>query len=404
ISISSESVIHFKANITPPAAPRCRHRTQSSFVCERLRANCRAEINSPPSYRLVVNFSIIVFSSVQTMPKRSRKRSRSSSPSTVGEKFLKIVKRLEKRLDKMEEKRPRRWHHGSSSGTSNSEDGSDSHSYDRRSYSGSEADGGSDIGEKEALGHEVELPETKGPSIQQDVADRWKTVIKKGLEDEKRRDIMKKYPPPENAHNFGAPKLNAVVKQAIVDSVAKRDSRLSCQQAQVGSGLSAIAIVISDLLKTEGGNTELIEKLSDAGRLLSDVPHTLSVSRKELAILNLNKEWKETLIDSPVDEWLFGEDLEERLKAAKSLQFSSKQLKIVKAPQPKKTISKNTLNYRIPSSYQRGAKLGGRYRQDPSNHNPSNPGSSKQYNSRYNRQGEYPRLGQYKNAKKYRKY
>ncbi|CAH1973240.1 unnamed protein product, partial [Acanthoscelides obtectus] len=308
ISISSESVIHFKANITPPAAPRCRHRTQSSFVCERLRANCRAEINSPPSYRLVVNFSIIVFSSVQTMPKRSRKRSRSSSPSTVGEKFLKIVKRLEKRLDKMEEKRPRRWHHGSSSGTSNSEDGSDSHSYDRRSYSGSEADGGSDIGEKE------------------------------------------------------------------------------------------------DLLKTEGGNTELIEKLSDAGRLLSDVPHTLSVSRKELAILNLNKEWKETLIDSPVDEWLFGEDLEERLKAAKSLQFSSKQLKIVKAPQPKKTISKNTLNYRIPSSYQRGAKLGGRYRQDPSNHNPSNPGSSKQYNSRYNRQGEYPRLGQYKNAKKYRKY
>ncbi|CAH1956886.1 unnamed protein product [Acanthoscelides obtectus] len=255
-----------------------------------------------------------------------------------------------------------------------------------------------------ALGDEVELPQTTGPSIQQDVADRWKTVINKELEDEKRRDIMKKYPPPENAHNFGAPKLNAVVKQAVVDSVAKRDSRLSCQQAQVGSGLSAIAIVISDLLKTEGGNTELIEKLSDAGRLLSDVHHTLSVSRKELAILNLNKEWKETLIDSPVDEWLFGEDLEERLKAAKSLQFSSKQLKIVKAPQPKKTISKNTLNYRSPSSYQRGAKLGGRYRQDPSNQNPSNPGSSKQYNSRYNRQGEYPRLGQYKNAKKYRKY
>ncbi|CAH1969169.1 unnamed protein product [Acanthoscelides obtectus] len=73
---------------------------------------------------------------------------------------------------------------------------------------------------------------------------------------------------------------------------------------------------------------EFFEKLSDAGRLLSDVHHTLSVSRKELAILNLNKEWKETLIDSPVDEWLFGEDLEERLKAAKSLQFSSKQLKI----------------------------------------------------------------------------
>ncbi|CAH2012663.1 unnamed protein product [Acanthoscelides obtectus] len=88
------------------------------------------------------------------MPKRSRKRSRSSSPSTVGEKFLKIVKRLEKRLDKMEEKRPRQWHHGSSSGTSNSEDGSDSHSYDRRSYSGSEADGGSDIGEKEDVTNE----------------------------------------------------------------------------------------------------------------------------------------------------------------------------------------------------------------------------------------------------------
>lgn len=107
-----------------------------------------------------------------------------------------------------------------------------------------------------------------------------------------------------------------------------------------------------------------MQRLSDAGRLLSDIHHSETVSRRELVTMNLNKDWKDTLSESPMDEWLFGTDLEERLKTAKSLQATSKQLKPTRTPLKKANFTK-PLNSRSPSKYQQGAKQDGRYRRTP---------------------------------------
>ncbi|KAJ8910974.1 hypothetical protein NQ315_003667 [Exocentrus adspersus] len=172
------------------------------------------------------------------------------------------------------------------------------------------------------LGDEVENTQKYGPPLQQDVAD----------SSDKREKLLEKYPPPENGNILGALKLNSVIKQVITGSVLKRDTRLAALKGQIGSCLSALGMVISDLLKDAGGggNTLHRERLSDAGRLLVDIHRSEAVSRRELVAMNLNKEWKETLADSPIHGWLFGEDLEERLRAAKALQASSRQLKMQK--------------------------------------------------------------------------
>lgn len=55
---------------------------------------------------------------------------------------------------------------------------------------------------------------------------------------------------------------------------------------------------------------QYIAPLSYASRLLADVHHAETISRRELAAYNLNKGLKSTLSDAPLDEWLFGADLE----------------------------------------------------------------------------------------------
>nr|CAH7717095.1 unnamed protein product [Callosobruchus chinensis] len=169
---------------------------------------------------------------------------------------------------------------------------------------------------------------------------------------------------PDNSRYFEAPKLNAIVRQAINDSVVKRDERLTYKQTQIGVALSAIGSVISELLEKQeagGDNKSIIERLSDAGRLLSDLHHSESTTRRDLASLNLNKEWRDTLSQSISDEWLFGEDLEERIKQAKTIQQSSDQLKSTKRAPRKVPNARSSLNPKSPLKKFRGTSQSGRY-------------------------------------------
>lgn len=71
----------------------------------------------------------------------------------------------------------------------------------------------------------------------------------------------------------------------------------------------------------------LLENLSDAARLLADIQHDDSLMRRNMILSNLNTSLKDTLNCSPVDEWLFGKDLDEQLKLAKVLERASKDLR-----------------------------------------------------------------------------
>ncbi|XP_050505216.1 uncharacterized protein LOC126883607 [Diabrotica virgifera virgifera] len=194
------------------------------------------------------------------------------------------------------------------------------------------------------LGDECETPILFAPSLHNDIASRWNVILRKGLDLDKRKEVIAKYAPPENCKNVLPPNLNLHVKGALTDSNERRDARLSSLQSQVGAGIAAIGKVLSSLYeKGEERDKENIQALSDAGRILADVHYQETISRRDLVLLNINKDLRDTLSESPPDEWLFGGNLEEAIKAKKTIDISSQQLRSKKGVR-KPLIKNQSLN------------------------------------------------------------
>ncbi|KAI8440989.1 hypothetical protein MSG28_009266 [Choristoneura fumiferana] len=130
-----------------------------------------------------------------------------------------------------------------------------------------------------------------GPDLLPQICSRWQGIIKKGLEKAEKVNIVKKYLPPANFKLVDAPKLNPEAQAAA-------------------------------------GNEDIMTLLSDSGRLLCDYHHAESSTRKQFLLTGLeNKTAREALKDTEVDQWLFGENLADKLKASKAIERSSKDLR-----------------------------------------------------------------------------
>ena len=149
---------------------------------------------------------------------------------------------------------------------------------------------------------------------------------------------MEKYPSPENCGFIAVPKLNAEITAAVQESAIKRDQRIVEKQERVTACLGAVGKAISITLKLDiPEKLELLEKLSDGGRLLASIHRDESLARKSIIMSNLNISMKTTLSNTSVDEWLFGDNLEEKIKLAKNLEKTTQALK-----PPKKFLQSNT--------------------------------------------------------------
>ncbi|XP_050310840.1 uncharacterized protein LOC126746578 [Anthonomus grandis grandis] len=146
------------------------------------------------------------------------------------------------------------------------------------------------------LGEDDNTEKSFSDPIQPELASRWIKILHSGLSEEAKKELVKKYLPPENCSELNPPKMNIEVIKAVPENTIRRDTRLSNLQGQVGAATSAVAWLITDMLKQgEGVNIKYVECLNDIGRLLSDVHYSESVSRRELLALNINKDLKDTL-------------------------------------------------------------------------------------------------------------
>lgn len=69
-----------------------------------------------------------------------------------------------------------------------------------------------------------------------------------------------------------------------------------------------------------------MERLADAGRILSDLYHDMSKTKKSFIVPGLNPIVKNIVDESSVDTLLIGEKFADNLKAAKAMEKSSKDL------------------------------------------------------------------------------
>lgn len=100
----------------------------------------------------------------------------------------------------------------------------------------------------------------------------------------------------------------------------------------MGTGIAALGMGIHNIL-SDSENLPLAYKevllpcLSDAGRLLTNLFHDLSMARRSFIYPYMNKNTKELLEKCPPSNFLFGPDLSEKVKLAKTLQNASRDLK-----------------------------------------------------------------------------
>lgn len=205
----------------------------------------------------------------------------------------------------------------------------------------------------EILGKHLAINKPVGPPVCDELVSRWSEILKVGLPKEDKAALLLKYGPPINCSILNPPKLNPEIKASLTDPIINRDTRIFAKQEKVTACIAAMGTVLSKLLCGETvERLSLIEVLVDTEKLLIDVQREESLTRKALVLSNVNVSIKDTLNSTSIDEWLFGNQLDEKLKTAKTLEHSSKQIKVAN----KGSTSHASKNFKSPFQHQQKFK------------------------------------------------
>lgn len=204
----------------------------------------------------------------------------------------------------------------------------------------------------EAIGKRVAEERILAPAIPKSIAIRLEDILKKGLPKEEKEKLIKEHTPPSNCVLMDPPKLNEEIKVSVGETSKKRDERIVEKQKKITASLSLMGSAIVDIINNNKKESEdpklsptqiaLIKKISEAARLLADLQRDETLTRRSLILTAINNSQKEILKSSTADDWLFGQKLNEALKAVKTIERSGKDLKI----KPKE--SKKSKNVKIP--------------------------------------------------------
>ncbi|XP_047022714.1 uncharacterized protein LOC124632772 [Helicoverpa zea] len=184
------------------------------------------------------------------------------------------------------------------------------------------------------LGDAPKTETPRGPAIHKDIASRWQLILANGLAKDSKDNICRDHNAPSNCDLLLTPLLNPEVKAALPEALVKRDAILQNKQKQLGVALSALATLTDMIISNELSRQKLLKPLSDASRILCDSHYQETRTRRNFIITSINHKLKNTLTEATRDSMLFGENLTEKLKAAKTIQQSGDALKSQKPKIP----------------------------------------------------------------------
>lgn len=195
------------------------------------------------------------------------------------------------------------------------------------------------------LGQEGAPPSDNSIELHESLTKRWMAILQTGLEAETKASILIKHNPPKNCGLLVPPLLNEEVAAAMNENGVKRDKRITENQTVLSAAITTIGKVLNSMIATHE-NEQYIENLSDAARLLCDLYHENSTTRRSLILPGLNKDLKDLMGSTPICEYLFGDKLQDKVNAVKAVKKSGLELK--NTPPQQKVPKRNNLNYRGP--------------------------------------------------------
>lgn len=209
----------------------------------------------------------------------------------------------------------------------------------------------------------TEPKQSKGQALQKDIVQLWSEILKNGLKKADKEDISENNLPFDNCPLMIPPKLNPEVNMAINDPNRKRDHLIEIRQKQISTVLACLGAALQLCVKgdIQQNKATIIKKINEGCKMLCDSFFLDTRGRRSLILSTINKNMKESLLQTEPLTYLFGDNLTEKIKTAKSVQRSGQDLKIsenYKRPAPKQTTTsqstsknaptKKTLNWRGP--------------------------------------------------------
>ena len=155
----------------------------------------------------------------------------------------------------------------------------------------------------------------------------WSTIARFGLSEGESKLLLDRNPLPPDCSFLELPKVNAAVRELMDVKLREHDDCIVQKQRLLAAALAGIGATVSPYLgELDESESTLLQPLFDAARLLEMVFHSKSVMRRTMLIRLINPNFQETVEEAEIGEFLFGTDLLERIRQAKTLKQSAADL------------------------------------------------------------------------------
>ena len=174
----------------------------------------------------------------------------------------------------------------------------------------------------EILGEDPLKVKTLDTKLHSEIQKRLKFWFDNGIDKEERETLLEKYKVPSGLETH---KLNPEISLKLAKHSRARDMFMSKRQQLAGSAISSIGWamtnIIEDKISIDKPNKNfLLERLNDACKLISDSMHSQTRSRIALILPAIDKDTRGILEDTEPGEFLFGNNLSEKIKDAKKME------------------------------------------------------------------------------------
>lgn len=177
------------------------------------------------------------------------------------------------------------------------------------------------------FGEDPHLKDTKTFELHPAIASRWQFIIQKGLTSEQSVEINSKYQVPSNVQ-LNPPDINPEIASIMSLAHKNKDTSLVNLQKQIGLALLTLGHSLGELIITGNSNNKIVDPIWDSARVLANTFHEITEKRKQFILPLVNYNMKVILEQTETTkEFLFGGNLTDNIKAAKSIESTSKNLK-----------------------------------------------------------------------------
>lgn len=179
------------------------------------------------------------------------------------------------------------------------------------------------------LGEDPSVYKASGIPLNDAIVTRWSYYLTKGLESSARETLSEKWKIPDNCSLLKPPQINPEIKGMVSSQGSKKDTYLCSIQEKIGRGLSALGSVLN-ILVSEDCPSDLKAKITpslvDAAQCFCESHYLLSRHRKHELLPVLNPLVKRVAEDSIHDNFIFGQDFNDRFKTAQLTEKANKEM------------------------------------------------------------------------------